>query len=447
MEYIKGKTLEQILKKSGKLSLQRTEDYGVQICDALIYLHTRQPALIHGDVKPANIICRDNGTLVLLDYGSLSRSGAPNIACFGTRGYAAPEQFARDAVLDARTDIYSLGVTLYQLFCGKPGIEDNMGRMKLMNRRMWGILQKCMETNPEHRYSSVREVRKALEGAGRQNRACCVIIAALAAGCLAAGNEIPKWGEEAEIREKTYDELLAEGGEENCMKAISRDAGRSEAYFRLLDIYLEDDKFSAGEEEKMWEALGISEKGIDNMADSREFAYQLGLAYWYFYEENGGKKYALPWFKKAAEASEGEMDHAHQLRAQVFLRIGGYYEKLGQKDVSGDKREIYKKYWADLMELKDSSISEIDNNVTQLRLMNEIVTQIYIHCADFREIGVTKTQMEEVLEDIENEMGEMDISGSQSSVEPQLSGRIKETMILAEEAIFRTFLQEVERGR
>ena len=79
--------------------------------------------------------------------------------------------------------------------------------------------------------------------------------------------------------------------------------------------------------------------------------------------------------------------------------------------------------------------------------MNEIVTQIYIHCADFREIGVTKTQMEEVLEDIENEMGEMDISGSQSSVEPQLSGRIKETIILAEEAIFRTFLQEVERGR
>lgn len=55
--------------------------------------------------------------------------------------------------------------------------------------------------------------------------------------------------------------------------------------------------------------------------------------------------------------------------------------------------------------------------------------------------------MEEVLEDIENEMGEMDISGSQSSVEPQLSGRIKETIILAEEAIFRTFLQEVERGR
>ena len=60
---------------------------------------------------------------------------------------------------------------------------------------------------------------------------------------------------------------------------------------------------------------------------------------------------------------------------------------------------------------------------------------------------MTKTQMEEVLEDIENEMGEMDISGSQSSVEPQLSGRIKETIILAEEAIFRTFLQEVERGR
>ena len=73
--------------------------------------------------------------------------------------------------------------------------------------------------------------------------------------------------------------------------------------------------------------------------------------------------------------------------------------------------------------------------------------QIYILCADFREISVIKTQMEEVLEDIENEMGEMDISGSQSSVEPQLSGRIKETIILAEEAIFRTFLQEVERGR
>lgn len=167
-----------------------------------------------------------------------------------------------------------------------------------MNRRMWGILQKCMETNPEHRYSSVREVRKALEGAGRQNRACCVIIAALAAGCLAAGNEIPKWGEEAEIREKTYDELLAEGGEENCMKAISRDAGRSEAYFRLLDIYLEDDKFSAGEEEKNVGGPGNIREG------NRQYGRQPGICVsaWtgllVFYEEMAGKSMHCHGLKK-----------------------------------------------------------------------------------------------------------------------------------------------------
>lgn len=447
MEYIKGMTLEQILRNSGRLSMQKTAGYGVQICDALVYLHTRTPPLIHGDVKPANIICRDNGTLVLLDYGSLARAGSVNIACFGTRAYAAPEQFARDTVLDARTDIYSLGVTLYRLFTGRFPGEAVTGRLKVLHRRLWRILQKCMEQCPKQRYSSAGEVMNALEGTCRQRRVSCIIIALLAAGCLAVGNRIPRDGEGAAIREKSYEELLAEGGDENCIKAISSDAGRPEAYLQLLDIYLEDDKFSVLEEEKVWEVLGTSEKGIDTISDSEEISYQLGLAYWYFYEAGGGRKYALPWFRRAAEAPEGATVPAHRLRAKVFLRIGGYYEKLSQKDITGDKSEIYKKYWADLMELRDSSISDVDNNVTQLRLMSEIVTQIYMHCSDFRKTGVTRGQMEKALEEIKNEVEEMDITYSKDSVEPQLCSKIKENISLAEESIVRTFLQEEERGR
>lgn len=93
---------------------------GIQLCTVLDYLHVRRPSILHLDLKPTNVVLRENGMLSLIDFGiaQVMRSsyGCRHLA-LGTPGYAAPEQYCGSG-LSPRSDLYSLGVTLYQLLTG-----------------------------------------------------------------------------------------------------------------------------------------------------------------------------------------------------------------------------------------------------------------------------------------------------------------------------------------
>ena len=110
MDYIEGKSLSSILKEYGAQSQEDVIDWSKQMCDVLGYLHSRQPPIIYRDMKPANIMLKPDGKVMLIDFGTAREFKEKSVAdttCLGTQGYAAPEQYGGHGQTDAR-NVYGM---------------------------------------------------------------------------------------------------------------------------------------------------------------------------------------------------------------------------------------------------------------------------------------------------------------------------------------------------
>jgi serine/threonine protein kinase len=116
MEYVQGDTLEALIARDGAIDLPRTLDYTCQICNALDHAH--QQGIIHRDLRPGNVLLTDGGVLKVADFGTsrFIEIAAHGTTVIGSPPYMAPEQFHGKAVF--ASDIYSLGVTMYQMLTG-----------------------------------------------------------------------------------------------------------------------------------------------------------------------------------------------------------------------------------------------------------------------------------------------------------------------------------------
>lgn len=172
MDYIEGESLNKVLDAYGAQPQEAVIEWAKQLSDVLDYLHTQNPPVIYRDMKPANIMLKPDGTVRLIDFGiarEYKEGKAGDTEAIGTRGYAAPEQFGGKGQTDARTDIYSLGVTLYHLVTGKNPAEPPY---EIYPIRHWDpslssglewLIQKCTQLNPGDRYQSCAEVTYVLE--------------------------------------------------------------------------------------------------------------------------------------------------------------------------------------------------------------------------------------------------------------------------------------------
>ena len=166
MEYVRGETLAQLVERRGP-SKELAISVGVRLCDALAELHEAlDTPIIHRDVKPSNILLSD-GRLVLLDLGIAREQRADaqhDTVCFGTPGYAPPEQFGYGQT-DVRSDVYAAGMAIAFCLTGRSDNEDLRSR-KFCDPEIPGelgaVLAKATEFDPAARYASASEMGSCL---------------------------------------------------------------------------------------------------------------------------------------------------------------------------------------------------------------------------------------------------------------------------------------------
>ena len=183
MEYIDGKTLKQLIKKRGHLTVSEAIDIMLQLTDGLASAHDSY--IIHRDIKPQNIMILEDGMIKITDFGIAMAINAADLtqtnSVMGSVHYLPPEQAAGKGST-IKSDIYSLGILLYEMlsgtmpFRGETAVEialkhikDPMPSIRKVNSKVpqsvENIILKCTAKNPKNRYNNVRDLQEDLKSA------------------------------------------------------------------------------------------------------------------------------------------------------------------------------------------------------------------------------------------------------------------------------------------
>jgi serine/threonine-protein kinase len=178
MEWVEGRPLRHILTEQGKLPADTAIGIALKLCDALEYMHAH--GVMHRDLKPENIMVCPGGEIKIIDFGIASLAGARRLTfgklseVMGSPDYISPEQ-VKGKRGDAQSDIYAVGVMLYEMLTGRPPFQGD-NAFAIMNERLLNypkppreidpsisphlqeIIYRALERDPANRYANAREL-------------------------------------------------------------------------------------------------------------------------------------------------------------------------------------------------------------------------------------------------------------------------------------------------
>ena len=434
MDYIQGNSLNKALDEYGAQPQEHVIEWAKQLCDVLGYLHSRQPAIIYRDMKPANIMLKPDGNVTLIDFGTAREFKEKNLAdttCLGTVGYAAPEQFGGMGQTDARTDIYCLGATLYHLVTGmnpceppyeiRPIRQINPGLSSGLER----IIEKCTQRNPDDRFQSAAELMYALEHyeeiddtyRKKQKKKLGAFIATLVLSVIFAGVSV--WGYMSAEDQKgaNYDYQLANASSvQDYYDTILTDPALVDAYIGnadhktgLVDFLINDGELTAEEASALAKLKGGLEKTdsrgyssvvkiMDQLRDENpqgyeDVCYEIGEAYLFYYGVGVEKdKYstAATWFQYA-----GDRYPVAQMYCDISECLNNI-TKFSKAEQFAKLNEAYVDLW-DQINTLDKKVRDYDDDL-KIRVWNEIVDMIRNNASQFCEVA----QKQEILDMLSN---------------------------------------------
>lgn len=381
MDYIEGESLKEKLKREGKINADEVIDWARQLSHVLGYLHSRKPnPIIYRDMKPDNVMLTPEGKIKLIDFGiarEYKAETSTDTTNLGTKGYAAPEQLSGKQT-DARTDIYSLGVTLYHLVTGK-SLSEPPYEVKPI--RQWDpalpeglehIINKSTQSEPADRYQTCEELAYDLENIDRltqgyKNRLLKQLTLFLIPAVLFLGfSATSVLGYKGMKNEQFQDYMglvnqsslaLIEGKETEAAELLERaitvvDNQRPEAYINLLDFYINRNDVDAGlEKMKSY----INDK-YGNVHKNNDVLFKMGMTY---FDVKRDYTSALRFFQ---QVDEKEIPDAK------------YYKSLAA--TMGTLNINYKKFADELLEFQKFNDS-LPNNAKKIDNYNSLAN-IYI---------------------------------------------------------------------
>lgn len=441
MDYIQGNSLNRALEEFGAQPQELVIGWAKQLCDVLGYLHSRTPAIIYRDMKPANVMLKPDGNVTLIDFGTAREYKEKNLAdttCLGTVGYAAPEQFGGMGQTDARTDIYCLGATLYHLVTGMNPCEPpyEMRPIREINPTLSSglerIILKCTQRNPEDRYQSCAELMYALEHyeeiddvhRKKQKKQLWIFITTIILTLVFGATSV--WGYiSAENKKSENYEVILKSAEstEDYYEAILTDPSRVEAYTQLNKFLTDDFTLSKDEGQQLLklqigldnkDASGFSQKieVLDELkaADPKGYkdvCYEIGQSFLFYYDVKVDRDRYLNAFKWFSEAKE------EYPIAGIYCDISNCLELINQYNGSkikqtGKMYEEYGKLWEMISELK-AKADEFDSVDSKLQVWNEIDRMINANISPLLEV-TTQDAMRKLLHQISEDASKVNKS-------------------------------------
>lgn len=400
MEYIEGVTLEEYRKRN-RADEEKVIAWAFEILEGLRYLHTRKPPIIHGDLKPSNIMITNEGHVKMIDFG-LAKGGKDFVKNLSaTREYASPEALG-NLCTDERSDIYSFGATIRFL------LSDPSEEMRI-------FLMKCLENDREKRIpnakSALDELRKTVRRKKKDRKKkiirlkiyiSCFIIFFLLILSYLSWEAIKINKHERDIKElRNQAEMLPDENErrEKIIELININDDAS-WFLKLVDEYRLDGNFDsveAAEIEKIYKEnlFFISESSL-----YPEICLTLGKTYLFYYESNSDisererEVKSVIWFDEGSKAGDKEAaDYASLIH--FLLEINSYI--LEGKD-AGKYRELFERIKSISLEAKS------EDDFIKVNTYSICTDLIYAYCKDFYEEGITSDDMLTLLSETETDI-------------------------------------------
>lgn len=462
MDYIQGNSLNKALDEFGAQSQENVIDWAKQLCDVLGYLHTRTPAIIYRDMKPANVMLKPDGNVTLIDFGTAREFKEKNLAdttCLGTVGYAAPEQFGGMGQTDARTDIYCLGATLYHLVTGmnpceppyeiKPIREINPALSSGLER----IILKCTQRDPNDRYQSAAELMYALEHyeeiddiyRKKQTKKLGAFISTAALTLIFGITSIFGYFSAENVKDEKYKDILKTANSvSQYYEAILTDVTKTDAYEQLNEFLISDYvltkeegsellKLQAGLEQQ---SSGFSEN-VDVLSELKKadkagydkVCFDIGWSFLSYYDsaiDSDRYSNAAKWFA-AIKDNEDENGAIAAIFYDIYECTKEIKQLRGSKVTQTKKlNEQRESLWKMIKDLKEKSASYSDDY--KLQVWIEINGLIDENISDFLEVA-KPGELIKVLEDIKADVSKINKDSPEiSSLIDKLNQSTNETI-------------------
>lgn len=437
MDYVEGRSLDKILEEHGVQQESVVVEWAKQLCDVLGYLHSRTPAIIYRDMKPANVMLKPDGTVTLIDFGTAKNYeiNYGETTGIGTIGYAAPEQYIGSGLgrTDARTDIYCLGMTLYHLLTGQDPCRNLISDTSIravnpaLSRGLDSIIRKCTAHQPEDRYQSCEELMYDLENyeileplyKKKQKRKFSIFIGTLAASvlCVVAGLSF-HFAASAKASE-TYNNLLYEASKsvdydtkislyEQCMELPDM-GGRKDAYLGMIQTFKENDAVFTVAEANLLEKYIMNHKDElqANKRDYTEICFETGKLFWYYYDYGDGSdnqvtraKSAIEWFQDVVD--QAPQDYENLGMAKAYASIGMFYRDITTNITEASDKGNYKPLFDNLTELIPAVAENADENeIVRLELVELTRGALQQYATKFKVDGVTEQEILSLYQQLE----------------------------------------------
>jgi len=482
MDYIEGNSLQDLLDADGPQHPEKVIEWAKQLCDVLGYLHSRRPPIIYRDMKPANVMLKPTGDVTLIDFGTAREYKYANQAdttYLGTRGYAAPEQFGGRGQTDARTDIYTLGATMYHLVTGYSPADTNFEILpignfipQLKDSGLEKVIKKCCQADPNNRYQSCAELMYALDhihdediqAVKLRNRRWRVFLGCAILSLLMLIGGIGCQVMYANSRGGLYEQYIqktSEGSDfeskaEWYKKALDLDPVNTRAWDGFINDIRNIDHEMLSKDE--YNAILKCINSVDNdpnalrsslqalqAGDKEKYAeVNYNLGYIIFFRYTSGRSNAYTYLKNAKDS--GLLQGG---QASILEMIYTLAEREREKKASGGNTQTgfnlntgYNEYWQALSEMT-TDLQKLQKDSGDygypIAVCNELAIELGSHIVDYAGSGVTQLQMNDALNNVKSYLSSLTGMTGQST---GMSSRIEEVsrnVVEAEAAVSKQF--------